>query len=353
MADSPDPLSTGAGIGGAVGSGVGDLIGYFLSQGDRDKARQLIDQSTGMYQHLDPRIQAQQAQTMLAGPSAYNKLQMDPADRGNQLQALGALKNIYSQGGMDAQARADIAQATAGADQNAQALNNNIQNQMAQRGLDSSGASFAMQRANAQNAANQASQNSLQAQAAGEMRAQNALAAYGQQANQLRGADYQQASDQAGANDAINRFNSAMGTQNNQYNATNRQNAQQNTFDNGYQQARGVGGNAGAYQGFADNTMRTSEGAGKAVGGAVGMAAMASDARLKTNIQRHAHEVIPGVPLATFEYKSHPGKTYAGVIAQDLEKVAPEHVSHDADGVKYVSAQFGPQEVKLHGGEKK
>lgn len=59
--------------------------------------------------------------------------------------------------------------------------------------------------------------------------------------------------------------------------------------------------------------------------GAAGAASF-SDARLKQNIERLSVEAIPGVPLATWEWKHQPGTRHVGVIAQDLAKVAPELV---------------------------
>jgi hypothetical protein len=82
-----------------------------------------------------------------------------------------------------------------------------------------------------------------------------------------------------------------------------------------------------------------------AAGGQIaGAAARASDERLKDNILRTDMEAAPGVPLAFWNYKGDPtGTPYAGVIAQDLEKVAPEHVSSGPDGYKRVSPDFAPQ----------
>jgi hypothetical protein len=67
-----------------------------------------------------------------------------------------------------------------------------------------------------------------------------------------------------------------------------------------------------------------------------------SDERLKQNVQRLPIEAAPGVPAALFEYKAAPGQKHLGVIAQDLERVAPEHVQEDANGIKMVSPQFAP-----------
>jgi hypothetical protein len=81
---------------------------------------------------------------------------------------------------------------------------------------------------------------------------------------------------------------------------------------------------------------------GAQVAGAAAGAAASSDERLKTNVQRLPVDAIPGVPMALFEYRSMPGKQHVGVIAQDLEKVAPEHVGQDERGFKTVSAPFAP-----------
>lgn len=70
------------------------------------------------------------------------------------------------------------------------------------------------------------------------------------------------------------------------------------------------------------------------------MAIMASDERFKTAIVRHAEEALPGVPVATWEYRGLPGLRFRGVIAQDLEKVAPAYVHKDARGFRFVDYSF-------------
>lgn len=75
------------------------------------------------------------------------------------------------------------------------------------------------------------------------------------------------------------------------------------------------------------------------IGPAAGAALALSDENAKTNIVRHEAEAMPGVPYASFEYIHEPGVTHHGVIAQDLERVAPEYVS-EVDGVKFVDYSF-------------
>ncbi len=93
----------------------------------------------------------------------------------------------------------------------------------------------------------------------------------------------------------------------------------------------------------ASDQMNAAMGAGaQAFGALAGAAGKASDARVKHDIHRLPVDAIPGVPLATFSYNATPKQRHVGVIAQDLEKVAPEHVKEGPDGVKRVSPQFAP-----------
>lgn len=74
---------------------------------------------------------------------------------------------------------------------------------------------------------------------------------------------------------------------------------------------------------------------GDLAGGVAGAASSMfkfSDARMKKDIRRLSAEAIPGVPIATWEWKEAPGTRHIGVIAQDLAKVAPELVARAANG---------------------
>lgn len=61
-----------------------------------------------------------------------------------------------------------------------------------------------------------------------------------------------------------------------------------------------------------------------------------SDERLKTDIVRHAREVLPGVPFATWKWKSS-GDADCGVIAQDVQKVRPDLVREHPSGFLMVN----------------
>lgn len=80
----------------------------------------------------------------------------------------------------------------------------------------------------------------------------------------------------------------------------------------------------------------------KAVGSVAAPIAMAlSDERAKENIKRLDIEAMPGVPFATWTYKSEHGGAHAfGVIAQDLLRVDPSYVSKGEDGLLRVDYSF-------------
>ena len=61
-----------------------------------------------------------------------------------------------------------------------------------------------------------------------------------------------------------------------------------------------------------------------------------SDERLKMNVKRLAEEVMPGIPHAEWEWKASPGIIQRGVIAQDVERVAPQFVVTLSGGLKAV-----------------
>lgn len=68
-----------------------------------------------------------------------------------------------------------------------------------------------------------------------------------------------------------------------------------------------------------------------------------SDERAKCHVQRLDVEALPGVPFATWEYLPEydsSGRRHLGVIAQDLERVAPQYVTTRPDGLRVVNYAF-------------
>jgi hypothetical protein len=334
-------MSESTSLGSNIGGGIGDLIGYFLSMGDREKARELIDQATAMYAGLDPNVRVDTEGVVRQGGTEFDKAQLDPAVRGRQLAALDQLQGIWSAGGLDPIARAQMAEARAETESTATALNNSIMQDAAQRGMADSGTALAARRSNAQAAANRGSLAHTRAAAAGQQRSMDALDAYLGGAGQVRGQDEAWAAGRASSQDAINRFNAANEQAVSGRNIDRSMEGQQATFSQGFQKASGVGSAAGAYQGMADDTQKRAHNIGKGIGGGIGAAVpVLSDERFKADVVREAEEALPGVPFATWEWPDQPGVRHRGVIAQDLERVAPEHVFTRGDGVKFVDYSF-------------
>lgn len=88
------------------------------------------------------------------------------------------------------------------------------------------------------------------------------------------------------------------------------------------------------------------------IGQAGGAAAMfASDVRAKQDVRRVPGEAAPGVPYYRFRYRpgyGDPSREYVGVLAQDVQRVAPEAVHTREDGLLMVGPRFAPREV-THG----
>jgi hypothetical protein len=70
----------------------------------------------------------------------------------------------------------------------------------------------------------------------------------------------------------------------------------------------------------------------------------ASDRRLKTDI-KHIGQGVDGLNVYEFKYKSDPETTYAGYLAQEVEKHDPNQVITAPDGMLWVSNKYQPLKV--------
>jgi hypothetical protein len=70
-----------------------------------------------------------------------------------------------------------------------------------------------------------------------------------------------------------------------------------------------------------------------------------SDRRLKQNIERVGFDPDTGLPLYEFEYRSHPGMRYRGVMADDVEPLYPEAVVHTSSG--YAAVDYPKLGIEL------
>lgn len=252
--------SSGAGMLGSIGGAVGSLLGDIYSAPDRAQAQGLLGQGAADMRGLDPTMTAQQA-----GPSAFQNLQVNGTGSAAQMAALDQLQKTYQAGGLDPQAQSDIYATEQQGNQQAQALNSQVAQNAAQRGVSGGGAMYAAQRQNAQNSSNAAKMQGLQALSMGYQRQMQALNGAGALGSTMQGQANQQADDRARAMDAISTFN-----------ANQRQGANQATFNNGYYQAQGLAGLSPQYSNLAGQTMQMWGAGGKALGSAAGSIAGAA-----------------------------------------------------------------------------
>jgi hypothetical protein len=221
------PLTSAAVIGGS--SILGGLIGNSAASGDRDAANAARQQalqaflsihvpsvaqqkiimakyaSTGQ---LDPKLE----QAFNQSQTALNNVSVDPSYKAAQQSALAKLGNIASNNGQDAQSQASMTDAMNQANTNEQGNRNAILMNAAQRGIGGSGATLAAQLNADQQSANTSAVAGVNANAAAQSRALQALTQGSSLAGNMSATDYSQQAAKAAATDAINRFN----TQNSQ-----------------------------------------------------------------------------------------------------------------------------------------
>jgi len=313
-------------IGGAASIG-GGILGNIASEPDRQRAIQAQQSALRGLQELqtnknnvnfqqyknagslDPRLQ----KTFQQGQSQMGGINTDPRYKQAQLSALGGLQQI-GQNGMTIQDQANQNKVLSQQNSNEQGNRQAIQQSMAQRGMGGSGFDLASQMLNQQQSANRANQTGTDIAAQAQARSLQAMQGAGQLGSQMQGQDFGQQSQQARAQDAINRFNTQnqqqVGGQNTQrqnaaqqYNlgqaqtlsdkntaTANNQQVQNNQYNNDYynqqfQRAQAVAGQqntvAGAYNANANATAGMYGGMGQGIGKAVAAnsAGNAADAR--------------------------------------------------------------------------
>jgi len=299
-------------------------------------------------------------------PSAMEDIEEDPALRGNQLAALQALKDQADQG-LTEQDKYQMDQMLGDVSANERASQASIEDQMAQRGMDSSGAKLMAQQQAKQSGANQARDRAMQMAAQAQQNKMAALSQLGQQSGQMASQDFNRQASKASAQDVISRAN-AMNRQNvNAQNLGAKQNiANQQANINNQQQMY----NAGTKQQLLDNEFKKAgaqnvvsqnqannymgqaqaqQQADAATMGAIAQvgAAAASDSRVKEDVESGSPSIramLDKLQPYKYNYKEEiiedPSmeKPQLGIMAQDLEEseMGSEMVHEDEDGVKRV-----------------
>ena len=225
-------IGTGAGalIGGPIGAQIGGSVGGLagsLFGGDDGVSKEALDMlkqaqarimaipvptADDMKLILQPLVQKgvltpDQYQTILAKPTEFLNINLDPTSREAEMGALNELQQIGKEGGMDANFRNAMNEARNEANTQFQGQRGAILQNAAERGTLNSNLTAADQLAQASQDAYNLNSQTTQAAADAENRALQAILASGQLGGQINSQDYQQAADRAKAIDAINAYN--------------------------------------------------------------------------------------------------------------------------------------------------
>lgn len=149
------------------------------------------------------------ADTRMQRDTAFGDISLDPRLRDTQMSRLNDLEDIAKRGGLSLQDQANLQRIRNQVAQADRGRRQAILASMDNRGLGGSGFELQAQLDSAQDATNRQSQESMDIAALGQQRALQAILSGADLAGSIRNADYRQEADRAGAQDAIERFNTA------------------------------------------------------------------------------------------------------------------------------------------------
>lgn len=334
--------------------------------------------------------QAQMENALNQEDSGMSDISVDPRLRSAQMDALESISQMGETGFTPAE-QAALREARRDAAGEAQAKSAQLMDEYARRGMGGSGAELAARLQASQSGADRLSQEGDRLAQMSQERALNALSQQASLGSSIRGQEFGEQSDIAKAQDAINQFNSAntqsvqarnvantnaagmrnlgekqrIGENNtalsNQQQQANKQLLQQR-FQNEMQRAgaqaqqlnqiaqaqQQAAANSGQMMGNLIGAGGTIIGAayggpaGAAAGGKAGQAAgsAASDEKVKKDIKKiDISDFLNSLTGYEFKYKEpkkHGEGKQVGVMAQDVEKEAPQLVSEDEEGTKVI-----------------
>ncbi len=327
-----------------------------------------IDAMTLQLQQLvqQGQISPEEAQTYLQQQSDMNNISLDPKFKQAQMDALSGLQDVANNHGVTAADQAQLNDINTQEDTRARGAREAILQNSAARGVSGSGVELLNQLTNAQDSATRASTQGFNVAANAQQRALSALQAAGQQGTQMQNNSFNEQAQVANANDAINKFNTTNQQNVQNTNVANRNTAQaanlanqqniantnvglanqqqqynkqlnQQDFQNQMQKNQAVAGalnKTGANQTAANNTQNQND--KQLIGtGLVSAAAAFSDKNLKENVKEfNPSEFLDNLTSYKYNYKSpkHGEGKQVGVMAQDLEKAAPQMVKNTPEG---------------------
>jgi hypothetical protein len=239
------------GWGTAIGAGVG-LIGGMMSENEaserEDAANRLRDEALAQYTNIDipdiekmklymeemksaGQLSPEMEQALLLGPSAMENIQVDPRLRAEQMQSLEGLSQASRTGMTDADmASLELIRRNSAAE--SQAKQNQILQNMQQRGQGGSGAELIASLQNAQSSADRENAQSLQEAKQMQANKMAALQQLGSMSSNMRNQDVGEQSQIAHAKDVINQFNLQNQQNIGQRNVGSRNTAQQANLQN-------------------------------------------------------------------------------------------------------------------------
>lgn len=361
-------------------------ITNFLSGGKDKEAAALAAQAGAAFNGLSiPEIEAQKLyleqlqqqglltpeleQSILQGDSAYAGISTDPRLKQAQLDALSSLRDVGSSGGMNMEDRARLSQVQSESGRAEKASRDAITQNMQSRGIGGSGFELAAQLSNQQGSAERAAQAGLEVNAQAQKRALEAMMQAGTLGGQMQSQDFSQQAQKANATDAISQFNAQNRTNAQARNVASQNSAQatnlsekqrlsdqnaamrnsqqqynkellQQKYENEYKKAAGQ---SGALANQAATTSAQGASNKAFVGGLIssGATAAASDKNAKKDIRELSSDDMSAFldEITGYKYsyknKKHGRGEQIGVMAQDIEKVAPEAVI-EIDAVKHI-----------------
>jgi hypothetical protein len=166
------------------------------------------------YEDVDARL----ADTVLAGPTAYDGISTDPRLQEAQMAALNSLQDIANNGGMTAMDKANLSRVQMQTAQADRGRREAILQNMNARGMGGSGAELLAQLQSSQGATDRQAQEGLDIAGMAQLRALDAMARGGSLAGDIRGQDFGEQEAIARARDAINTFNVGQTNHGNQFN---------------------------------------------------------------------------------------------------------------------------------------
>jgi polyhydroxyalkanoate synthesis regulator phasin len=321
-------------------------------------------------------LSPEQAQVFLQDPSLLQSMMLDPATRTAQMTSLGNLQEIVDEGGLSPVDRAKLSAIRSEVAQRERGDREAVLAQAQARGTGGSNLTLQSMLLGQQGAATRESQAGLDTAAQAYQNRLQAIKDVANLGGQIRGADFEQQSAVARAQDVINQFNtqqkqaveqSNVGTRNlaqeknlaeqqriaDTNTAIRNQKAQadalavQQAFNNAIARA---GGTSQVFMKQSDMFGQQAQQGMQMVGGMTKagtdiLSGIKSDEREKKDVQDFDSKAfLDSIVPVRFRYK-HPGTPgeapgpQVGVMAQDVERVLPQAVQEDQNGVKEIKTQ--------------